>query len=688
MKQAHDLLRAIKTRHEEDDMALEALTQRGRRTPRYVYALVPEALRALERRIRAISDEIEMIQYHTNTMREQRRAVRQLLADGRSVRAITQQYKTVSKTVDVNAHFIMVMSYLIHYRRLFRLSSNVLEAIGTTLVLHPKDVGRAYHMLVGERLAPYVDCDRNKKHRKEMEKIAANCTDLLVRVLDGRVNIKPIHIPQTVIHMLVRMAPVSTIAAFYMKLVKSRVKVREFTVFHFVGRLARPDKETGISLWMEAFAILKNVQYMNGNLSTLQARHAFYGVLYQAMRANDPVATDEILKFMKECGLEPGVEVYNMLLARAAQDADEVALRKYFDAIAQYGFRPSMVSYAISHNFHKHQRNDREQEATISNALALDTRLNLFLATDILHAAVLQEKPYDEVYRRYRSFFKTRLLETFRIAPSRDVPGEPASLKKLDPDHVTLAVMVSSYCKTERNIAKIWDLYKLHQAKLYDRTVPNRKLRNILLKAGSYLPHTIMLGMGKRIQGLPYVAAVLEDMLRPRAAIESNVFSWSIFLNFLIRAGKMEEAETVVGIMRSRDIDPNTVTFTTLLDGYVRANFIEQAEDVLDRMAEASVEANVYTWTSLLHGYVKNGENWQAGDVFRRMLDASIQPDEVTLQAVSGITDRDIFEKGLGGELPPDHEVKKDEQVEVHGGEETDDWFGKEGEGDVEGPRV
>ncbi|KAI5857144.1 hypothetical protein BZA05DRAFT_167272 [Tricharina praecox] len=685
VRQAHDHMRGVKTRHEEEDMALAALTQRNRRIPKYLYAVVPEALRAVERQIRSISDEIEMMRYHEDKMREQRRAVRQLLAGGRSVEAITQQYKTATKTVDAIPHFVMVMSYLIHYRRLFRLSSNVLEAMGKTLIPDPVDVGQAYHMLVSERLVPHVDCDRNKQHRKEMEKAAASCAELLMRILDVRANIKPLRIPQIVIHTVVQMAPVSMIANFYMKLLEGKIKVREFTGFHFVGRLARPDEETGISLWMDAFTILKSIQYRNGYLSSFQARHAIYGVLYQAMRANDPATTDEIMKFLKECGLEPGVEVYNMLMARAAQEADEVALRKYFDAITEYGFRPSMVSYAISHSFHKHQRNDREREAVISDALALDTSLNLFLATDILHAAVLQEKPYDEVYRRYRSFFTTKLLETFHIAPSRDVPGGTTGPKKLDPDHVTLVVMLSSYCKTERNIAKIWDLYKLYQTKLYDRTAPNRKLRKLLLQAGSHIPHTIMLGLGKRIQGLPYVAAVLEDMLKPHAAVESDVYSWSIFLNFLTRAGKMEEAETVVGIMRSRGLNPNAVTFTTLLNGYVRSNLAEQAEEVLDRMVEVGVETNVFTWTSLLAGYVKNGENWQAGDAFRRMLDASVQPDEVTLQAVSGITDRDAFEKGLSGELPPDLEGEEGGQAEVHGEEETDDWFGEEGkEGVVE----
>ncbi|KAA8907846.1 hypothetical protein FN846DRAFT_689196 [Sphaerosporella brunnea] len=681
MEEANENMKAVMRQQEAEDMALAALTERGRRLPHYLYSVIPDALRSVERQVNALRLEMEMLRYDRQEMRERRRAVRRLLWPGRKLEYIKKAYRVISRSVSTIEHFAQLMVYLIHYRRLFRLSSLILRALGASMSPHPDDIGKAYHMLIAERLQPFVDAPRNKKNVKKMEQVAADCVGLLHAMLDGRADHKwPIVIPQPAVYLLGQMAPIHMLSDLYWKLVTKNSRVREFTGFHLVSRLARPNKETGISYWKEGFEILKHMQFKNGQLGTIPAKHTFYAVLYQAMRDNNPDATEEILQTMLECGLEPGVEVYNMLMARAAEEKDEAKLKKYFDAIAESGHRPSLVTHGIAHAFHKHHSNERQRVAAMEEGLALDQRLNLFFATDILHAAVLHRKPYEEIFRRYRLFFTTRLLERFHIAlPGVNTPH--MRKRRLEPDHVTLAVMLTAYCNSERNVNKIWDLFKLYTHYLNNRQKANWVTRRLLLASGPYIPHIIMMGLGKRMQGLPYVAAVLEDMLKPDAAIDSDVYSWSIFLHCLTQAGKMEEAETVMKVMRSRGLTPNTVTMTTLLNGYVKQEQLGVAENVLDRIHEAGLSPNVYTWTALLHGYVKEGQDWKAGDVFKRMLDSSVQPDEVTLQAVSGITDRKLFEAGLSGQMVDQSENGAQQAVEQQEQRTGDyQWFRDEEE--------
>ncbi|KAF8545056.1 hypothetical protein BDD12DRAFT_786370 [Trichophaea hybrida] len=688
---AYANLRAVMSKHEGYDMSLTALTQRKRRLPKYLYAVIPDAIAGVEREIQALENEIEMVEHDRKHRRQHRYSVRYLLDRGRSIEAISKQVQSLFPS-SRSKHFELCMAYLIHYQRLFRLSATVMEGfVKSHIAPDPRLIGKVYHMLIAERLAPFEDADGNRRRRQKMQKVAGECTELLLRMI-AQTNRGQIKIPQAALYLLITKAPASILANLYWKLVNNQIFVKQFTTFHFTRRLSLPEPITGISHWKDAQKILRSMQYREYDLSEVPAKSAFYGVLYQAMRAKDAEATEEMLRLMAECGLEPGVEVYNMLMARAAEENDDAALQRYFEAMIDAGYEPNMITYSISHAFHKRHRNERLCQSVVRQAQEIDASLNLFLATDILHSAVLREKPYLEVFQQFKSLFKAKLLEDFGIAPLRGVTRDMTTeRRKMAPDNVTLAVMVTSYCNTERIISNIWSLYKLYRQKLTDKTPPNRTLRQMLLINGSYIPHAIMLGLGKRIQGLPYVAAVLEDMLKPNAPIESDVFTWSIFLNFLTRAGRMDEAETVMKVMRTRGHDPNTVTFTTLLNGYVKSNMAETAEEVLGRMDQAGVETNVYTWTALLHGYVKNGDNWRAGDVFRRMLDASVQPDEVTLQAVSGITDRGIFEKGLGGDCV-DEEGRVigrvedvDQQESVLKEQGADDWFDDDDEG---GPQL
>lgn len=664
--EAFENARKLVLRRESNDMALESLITRNKRKSLFITAVLPEALRAIEYRLDRIHDEVQMLRYDLdNEMYRRREFVRLILSRGRTVSEIQNSIQ-LNMPQSLSLYFEMAMVYLINYRRLFRLSAVVLEAFATMrIVPHPEAIGNAFHLLASERLEPYnEDAKHIKRARLAMEAVAKSCTKLMVKLSD-RENKYPLQIKQPTIYLLAKRLPVSTLTALYHHLINKDIYITEFTALHIVQRLVEPDKESGISQWRPALEILKSMKYRRNNLNTEPALRIFYKTIYQAIREGDQPTTEEILRLMAECKLEPGVEVYNMLMSKASESNDETAMRQYFDAITTSGMQPNMVTYAISHTFYKRNREERKRELVVNEAYRLDPNFSLFIATDILHAAVLQRRPWFEVYQRFANLFHTSLITGFNIAPERRLGTYHISLpdkKKLEPDHVTLAVMLTSYANTEHSVQRIWDLYCLYRARLLDRrrTPAKKAMRLLLLKSGGYIPHIIMMGLGKHITGLPYLAAVLEDMLEPSAPIPSSTITWSIFIKFLSLAGKMSQAEEVLRVMRERGMEPTTITFTTLLDGYVKASQQPMAESVLERMQEAGQSPNVYTWTTLLNGYLKTRGNWKAGETFKRMLDADITPDEVTLQMLLGVSDKDRFEAGLSGDPECDEEMEEE----------------------------
>ena len=350
-----------------------------------------------------------------------------------------------------------------------------------------------------------------------------------------------------------------------------------------------------------------------------------------------------------------------MFMSHAVKEEDGKALELYLEALRESSFRPNMVTMTIAHYFYKRNSREREREDVIQRAYNIEPRLTLFIGTDLLHAEVLKNRPWDYIYKRYASIFHTDLMEEFGINPIHEIPYaysaddvlllEP---RKIRPDHVSLGVMLTSYVTHEPNIAKVWKLYLTYRTFLNDtrRNPESRRLRMLLLRGAEKIPHIIMMGLGRKKQGLSYAAAVLEDMLHDDAPIPADVITWSILVKFLTLAGKMEEAERVVNVMRARGLAPNNVTLSTLLAGYVKAGQQAAAEEVLASMPNEKLVPGVHAWTALLSGYVKAGASWEAGDAFRRMLDGDITPDDVTLQTVATVQDPAQFELGVANITP------------------------------------
>ncbi|CAZ79272.1 unnamed protein product [Tuber melanosporum] len=381
------------------------------------------------------------------------------------------------------------------------------------------------------------------------------------------------YIAQRVLHKLIVNASLDALVGLYGELRKAQHLVGRYTTLHFISRLS--DLQT----WDEAFSILKTFELGEGlDLMAAKAWHVFLKMFYQATYIGREESNGVIRK-MLACNIVPTTETYNILMSKAVREGNEDTLKEAFQEMLQAGLSPTMVTYGILHKHYKLVGKREEQVMVIRDAMMLDKRLNVILASDILHAKVLASSSYMEVYTQFTRLFRPGALAALGLTSATRYPV----LEKLGPDHYTIAIMMHAFCREDRGLRVAWRMYREYQRVLREITNPYRA---VLVKAGSFIPNSFMMALGAHQAGLHYAARVMEEMLQERSPIKPGVVSWSILLQILVKRGDMAEAERVIDLMRSKGVQPNAVTWTTLLNGYMTRHNLHKTGQIIARMSQ------------------------------------------------------------------------------------------------------
>lgn len=658
----HITLEAQKARYKSQAEAFErCIGKSGIRMTTYLYPYIPSAVEAIQREIKMLEDEITMFEVERERYRHHRAAVRWLFARGKTVEDVAQQAEQLPDPLP-QGYFMEVLGYVAIYKRAFRVAAVLLEALASKGSDH--EIGAMFSFLVRERLFSSLDIVRTPRH-PELEHISTICTELLNRIMTARGPGRPIILSKEAIRALIHSAPIDMLSEVYTSLLmaqggdyKTAISVPDS--LRIISRLARP--ESGSPKWRAAFMVLKN---LDGDplLLRREARQVMYQVLQGALggqEKEDPDSVEQIMTFIARnspANWSADRVLIHHHMSEALAALDGTALRQHFQALLSRGKAPDMVTLCILHTYYKRIGDEGSRREVMTEALKL-TRPSAQLATDILHAMVLSRESYENVFREYRQHFMTGLLTHFGLTDNLHGTPPLAEQRKRGlyrPDHITLAVMLQSYLNNTHSVLTIWNIYASYQRFLTGRNANGRykAIRKRLLNSGTYIPHIIMLALSRYRRGLPHVANILEDLLRPGFPVQADVYTWSIFLRALTLHGKQDEAEAVLEMMKQRNMEPNVVTWTTLLVGYIHGADPEAGERVLERMQEDGVAPNAQTWAAIIRGWVSTPEgkgDWRAGDAFRRMLDAGVEPDDYVHQALEGLRDRDRFEAGLSGE--------------------------------------
>lgn len=511
-----------------------------------------------------------------------------VLSEGRDLESMAKAWSTLSEK-ERRHSFRYVAGYLLkkqHSRFCTRLI--MCSCLRNTHPPAPEDVALILEYIIHSDLSKHKRSHKKRvaPWRKEQEDKAARLIDLTLALLSVDYS-GAFQLRQSTVFRLVRSACLEDVSRLYDGLRETKSMLAINTMLHFVERLSDP------STWTKAHSIMKlasNSQDRNLNLPQLWKM--FHRLFYKATFIGEEESST-VVRMMLDCDISPGRPAYNILMAKASRGKEEENLMQVFRQMTETGLRPSMVTYGILHNHYKRQGIEAERSQVIRDALKLYPLLNTTIATDIVHATALSSSNYVTVLDEYLNYFVPAPLVSLGIAmPEHNIILRGTPRRKLEPDHVTIAIMVHAFCMREGDPMAIWAAYQRYRKGL--EAERSRGRPDLLHEAGSFLPNSYMLALGCH-DTLWHCATIIEDMLKPSSLIQADVYSWSILLYAMAKARKIKEAEQVLGAMRRKGIQPNVVTWTSLLTGYVRMGRLRNAGEVIRRMAMENVEPNYAT---------------------------------------------------------------------------------------------
>lgn len=391
-------------------------------------------------------------------------------------------------------------------------------------------------------------------------------------------------IKQASLYTIIMNGSIENLQGFYREIKESNLGFHRNTMLHLIDRLSN------IPTWKEALSILEDLTPEDGKKLTLTRAWAIFQTMFYQATFIGQEECNAVIKKMLECGITPTTETYNIIMSRAVREGNGDNLRLAFREMMATNLTPTMVTYGVLHKFYKESRKEEERQMVIRDALILDRRLNVILATDILHSKVLNKASYLEVHEEFSKFFHPGPLGLLGLTTPRGYVGG-----KLHPDPITVSIMIYAFCREDRGLRRVWKTYQRYFAISRDRENPHR---TTLLSAGSFIPNAFMLAFGRN-GSLNYCAVVLENMMRPESPIRPGVVSWSILLHALGKKGKMDQVERVLDIMTQRGFKANAITWASLLSAYMRHNQLYKAGEVISRMRMAEVQPSQATLDTL-----------------------------------------------------------------------------------------
>jgi len=109
------------------------------------------------------------------------------------------------------------------------------------------------------------------------------------------------------------------------------------------------------------------------------------------------------------------------------------------------------------------------------------------------------------------------------------------------------------------------------------------------------------------------IARLIERRRAQRLPMDAKMMS--MLIQAYVAAGQMASAEEVLENMdrsRKKSMAPNVVSYTMLINGYGKKGDLDSAEGMLGRMTAAGVQPNYYTFTSLAIWNMRHGRLEQA----------------------------------------------------------------------------
>ncbi|ESZ90268.1 hypothetical protein SBOR_9359 [Sclerotinia borealis F-4128] len=482
---------------------------------------------------------------------------------------------------------------------------------------------------------------------------------------------------------------------FYLVLVETGQHLNGKTLLRFVYRFAR-SQQTDL-----AFQVLSQATEQGIHLNLERWPQMCNLLLAKRYRDPDAQVTDtELFDFMLHHGLRPDICTYNILIQNSLQTGDHVTAWQIYDMMIENGVKADAYTYSIMLNDAK-MRVDEVALQKLTHWMNEDGIRNSHTVTDILDAVfILHRREYYKLAPDERRSLQTSFsrmlpiyLGSFNVEPlaqliprfeknflrntaddevndisiaiadqtpvhvEQDLHSSDLSVMTksettvvnhesnvehgllIEPNHVTLIVMLKSYISSVRNYKALLSFYDHFKSLI---STQNPIVAPLLEQAQIY--NHLLVGLGSLEAPIHDCLQIIADMQTPRSkrrhpvpATETDQFHDDN--NTVEMPNTSDEIDTDI----ESDDDsfdstndsfspppPSIHTWTTLLNVFMQRRQPRAAEKVLQIMIEKEgLKPNQATWNALTMGYMRLQDPLMTADALIRTKRSGFVVDHV-----------------------------------------------------------
>ena len=350
------------------------------------------------------------------------------------------------------------------------------------------------------------------------------------------------------------------------------------------------------------------------------------------------------------------IRTCNINILEACKAGDAATAWHIYDLMRGRELTPDVYTYSIL----LHDAKKREDVPAMEQILVTAHEEGLlsqspFIVADLLHAIYLSEQkkegggaPFTTMLSTYQLYFEAQPLKDLGLLPEHYQQSPSSSLMRPPPP--PLGMMITAFLAQFEG--------RLPFESLFNRYCDNVNHGHPIISALAATDHTAnayLMGLGRQLRTLHLCTSVIQYMTRPTKSPATGsrggdtvqhaaptVQTWSILIAAFLRHGQRLAAERVLGLMRSRKLEPNLVTWNTLISGHAALQDVDGALSALRGLKEDGFEMDEFS----LKGLGRIQER-------RRLVEAlqeSDEMEEIEARAASSSVDNGVEQVGLNSD--------------------------------------
>jgi len=357
---------------------------------------------------------------------------------------------------------------------------------------------------------------------------------------------------------------------------------------------------------------------------------SFNIILKIYLRSGQRAQAQELLKEMKECGLQANKITYNELINAKVESGDRCGVWDLVEQMKSEAVSPNSITCSILLKALTAKSSKKDLKMTMDLVDQMDDKMDEILFASVIEAClrVGQLDLLSEQMRKYAKQGGLVALTAPTYGSMIKAYGQAHDVERIwelwtemekrnvKPTSITLGCMVDALVKN-RCVEDAWDLIHTLRADSSRRSLVNNIIYSTILKG---------FAMTKQNEKLFAVYAEIQDQ-----GVEANTVMYNTMIDACARCGAMDRVPQLLADMRVANVKPDTITYSTLVKGHCLSGNVDCAFEVLAQMLKENLKPDEILYNCLLDGCAKEHRLEDALKLYEDMKEDRVSPSNFTL---------------------------------------------------------